>query len=119
MPDRQVPLVLVPRYTTFVGGGDFQTEGVRVQPYDAAVLTVWRGALLGSSAGIQVAFAESNDRDEWFTCEGGDPFAPEEGTEAVREINITRTYLRVEVSLTGTDPAATVYITGYLVCSPE
>ncbi len=115
-----VPIVLFPRYTTFVGatGSEFETLPVDVSPFEGARITLWRAAMQGtSSPAAKFHFDESTDRNEWTACEG----TPSGGTEIGTDVEVVvafaprRKWFRLRVHLVGTNPAVTCYAQGLLV----
>ena len=110
-----VPLVVIPRYTTYSGATSFTTIGMDVMEYDTASLNVWRGPLGGTAPGFGITFQESMDQDTWTTCggtsAGSDPGA---NTEAQYTATLTKRWFRVLLTLTGTQPIVTCYAIGFL-----
>jgi len=49
MAGELVPLVLLPRYSSYVGASTFTTIGMEVTDYANAIVNVWRGKLIGTS----------------------------------------------------------------------
>ena len=106
MTGKRIPLVLIPRYTSYIGDGEFATAAMEVSAAESAVVHVWRSRLIGTSPTVLVAFEESTDQEDWTTCTGGTSFDPGERTETSKSQTRTKRYLRVGVTLGGTDPAA-------------
>lgn len=116
MAGRLFPLVLLPRLTTLVGSGSFETIGVDVSAFEGAIVHVKRGALRGtSSPTILVAFEESDDQVTWTDCDGGEEFAPAADTEEAVEMSFAHRYLRAVVTLSGTNVAVSLFAVGHLV----
>lgn len=123
----QVPLVLLPRYTTYAGvttSSDpafFTTVGMDVTPYSSATVSVWRGPLLGGgSPTITVAFEESMDQANWteitpstITPSGAD-MSPDENVETTYKLPFQKRWLRMRISLTGTAPVVSCWAVGFL-----
>ena len=110
-----VPLVLIPRYSSYVGASAFTTIGMEVQDYAKAIVNVWRGNMTGTSPTFGVTFQESTDQLTWTTCAGttaaSDPGAE---TEAQYTATLTKRWFRVALTLAGTDPAASAWALGFL-----
>ena len=70
MAGELVPLVLLPRYTTYGGDSTFTTIAMDVTDYETAIVNVWRGKLIGTAPGIGFTFQESTDQVTWSTCTG-------------------------------------------------
>ena len=104
-----VPLVMLPRYSSFAGINDFTsftTIPVDATDYSRAILTCWRGPLK-EPTGASMAFTcqESSDQETWFTCAGTNvSFDPGEGVEGVADATLKRRWFRMRVSLSGTGP---------------
>ena len=102
MAGELVPLVLLPRYTTYAGADTFTSIGMDVTPYSKAIVNVWRGNLIGTSGTVGVTLQESTDQTNWTTCTGTSPdFDPGADTEDQYEA-------------TGTNVAVTCWAIGFL-----
>lgn len=102
-----VPLVMIPRYTSYSGSGDFETTPIDVSAYEKAVLDYWRGKLLGGSTPtFRVHFQHSSDGQSWSDI----VTATDPGQDTVQTITVTflKKWFRVKVALTGSTPAAAV-----------
>ena len=63
-----VPLVMIPRFTTYIGQGTYTTAPLDVSAYSSFSLTVWRGPLVsgtGPGAGLNIVFQDSDDTEVW------------------------------------------------------
>ena len=110
-----VPLVLIPRYTSYVGAGVFTTIGMEVQDYSKAVVNVWRGNMTGTTPTFGVTFEESTDQSTWTTCGGTTAMSdPGAVTEAQYTAVLTKRWFRVSLTLGGTDPAVSAWALGFL-----
>jgi hypothetical protein len=119
MAGEQVPLVMIPRFTTYGGAETFTTIPMDVTDYQAATLSVWRGALVSATT-FQVTAQESTDQEVWSTCAGTncsnyDPLLETEG-QVVATIKKRWFRLRVVLAYTaGTPyPLATCWAVGFL-----
>ena len=114
MAGKSVPVVIVPRFTTYAGAGSFDTEAIAVSRYASLGAVFWRAALLGAGAGlaIAVAFEESNDGDSYSTCGGGPWVIPAAGQESFMTVAFTKAWLRFRTILTGTNPVVTCRLAG-------
>jgi len=115
MAGKLFPLVVLPRLTTLVGAGTFETIGVDVSAFEGAIVHVWRGPLRGTSPAIGVAFEESDDQVVWTECEGGEAFTPAADTETMVELAFRHRHLRAVVTLAGANVAVSLFATGHLV----
>ena len=120
MAGELTPLVLLPRYSTYVGastaGKEFVTIAMDVTEFQSAILNCWRGKLLGTSPTFALTFQESSDQLNWTTCAGTNVSAYDPGEEAEGQSNavLTKQWFRVKVVLGGTSPAGTCWAVGYL-----
>jgi hypothetical protein len=115
MAGELVPLVLLPRYTSYVGQSTFTTIGMEVTDYANAIVNVWRGKLTGTSPTFGVTFEESTDQSNWTMCAGTTANAdPGQEMEAQFTAQLTKRWFRIKVVLGGTTPAATCWAIGFL-----
>lgn len=114
MSGRTVPLLLVPRFTTYVREGEFPSMGIDVAPFGSAIVQVWRGKLIGTTPAVAVRFEESME-DSWSVCDGGTEFNPAEDTVETKTLTFSKRLLRVVVALSGIDVAVTAHVFGHLV----
>lgn len=116
MGQPDIPLVLIPRHTAYVGQGTYTTVGLDVAAFESARVTLWRGALIGAGTTLRVTLQESDDQDTWVTC--GNTTASmdiPENTELVASPDFSRRYFRVQSVLTGSNAGVTCRATGFLV----
>src|SRR5437868_10911804 len=106
----QVPLVLIPRYTTYAGANtDFTTIGMDVTDYVKATVSFWRGPFIGTAVGITINFEESMDQLNWTTCSGGPYTSSGAAAEDQFVPIITKRWFRIKITLTGTGPVLTCW----------
>lgn len=101
MAGKLVPLVILPRYSSFAGRDMFTTVPVDVTDYARAILTCWRGPLK-EPANATIAFIcqESSDQVTWETCTGTNvSFDPGESVEGVTDATLKRRWFRMTLSL--------------------
>jgi hypothetical protein len=118
MAGELVPLVMVPRFTTYVGGAVFTTVALDVSAFGIVRLATWMGPLIGDTAsGAALTSAhlqQSEDGDEW------DMLLPMiNGTDRHELIMapLTKRFMRARVELaadTSDVVAVTCWSTGYL-----
>lgn len=114
MAGELVPLVLLPRYSSFVGAHDFTTIGMEVSDYSSAIVNVWRGELGGSTPTFTVTFEESTDQNTWSTCANATPGDPGADTETQYTPTLNKRWFRVKITLTGTIPTVSAWAIGFL-----
>lgn len=120
MAGELVPLVLLPRYTTYAGllsGEWFTTIAMDVTQYSSAIVNVWRGLIVGSATpSFKVWFQESTDQVSWFACAGsnssGDAVNPNAETQFT--LTITKRWFRIKVQLGGADNVVSCWAVGFL-----
>jgi hypothetical protein len=115
MAGNLVPLVLMPRFSTYAGANTFVTVGMDVTDYETAIVNVWRGTMIGSAGPtFAISFEESTDQDSWAQCTGGAGGDPGANTEAQYTPTLGKRWFRVKLVLTGTSPAVTCWAVGFL-----
>jgi hypothetical protein len=114
MAGRNVPLVMIPRFTAYVGTGTYDLLPIPASAYDRLVINVWRGPMLGTTPTLSVFFQESNDGDTWVDTTGtaGGPVPLNVETQFTEAL--TKAWLRLRVVLAGTNPAGMCYAIGFL-----
>ena len=114
MKGELVPVVLVPRYTGYVGSGTYTTMPLNVEAFAKGTITLWRGRLPGTGSPTFTAyFEDSHDGVEWtpFDAGGEDPGAD---ASAIVRFDLVRRWLRVRVVLTGSGTGASCWAVGML-----
>jgi hypothetical protein len=117
MAGELVPLVLLPRYTTFVGADTFLTIGMDISQYESALVNVWRTPLNGTAPTWTMTFEQSSDQITWSTCTtsptpaAGEPAAD---AETLYTVTLTKRWFRIKVVLGGTQPAVSCWAVGFL-----
>jgi hypothetical protein len=115
MAGNLTPLVMLPRYTTYVGASTFTTIGMEVTDYSKAIVNVWRGQLVGTTPTIGFSFQESTDQINWTDCTGvTSPVDPGADTEDQYQPVLNKRWFRIKVELGGTDPSGTCWAIGFL-----
>jgi hypothetical protein len=108
------PVVLVPRFTSFIGSGSFTTAPLNLEPYSRATITIWRGYMPGTaSPTFKIYFEDSHDAETWtaFNPSGESPSAV---TPAIVTCDLIRRWFRARVDLTGTNTGVTCWAVGLL-----
>ena len=119
MAGELVPLVMIPRYTTYAGAADYATVGMDVTEYDSAILNIWRGEIVVNSASPTPAFKvnceESTDQNSWSTCDGTTAdTAVAQGQEKQFVPALNKRWFRVRITVAGDLPVVTCWAVGYL-----
>src|SRR6188768_1691004 len=109
-----IPIVLIPRFTSYFnvsGSRDFPSVALDVSAYVGGDIVLWCGPLLGtSSPTIAVTVQDSEDALNWSTIGTGGASS----TSGVISLTLTRRWLRVLVTITGTNAAITCWCAGSL-----
>ena len=123
MAGELVPLVMLPRYTTYAGkvtSAYFTTIALDVTQYESAILNVWRGKIVGTAETppFKMWFEESTDQDTWSVCTGspGDTSGgdPGEGTETQYTLTLKKRWFRVKIELQNADNVVSCWAVGFL-----
>lgn len=114
MAGELVPLVLIPRYSSYCGAHDFTTIAMDVTEYQSAIVNVWRSEMSGTSPTFSITFEESTDQDNWTTCNNGTGGDPGQNTEQQYTPDLKKRWFRAKVTLTGTQPVASLWGVGFL-----
>jgi hypothetical protein len=114
MAGELVPLVLLPRYTTYAGNTAFTTIAMDVTEFQNAILNCWRGDLIGTAPSFGLTFQESTDQVSWSTCAGTTAAWDPTSTESQATAQLKKRWFRVVVQLGGVDNIATCWIVGFL-----
>ncbi|MCE9635093.1 MAG: hypothetical protein K8T90_05240 [Planctomycetes bacterium] len=100
MAGELVPLVMLPRYTTFAGTTPFYTIAMDVTEYEKAILNVWRGQMR-TGCTFSMYFEESTDSNSWTNCAGvTPPVDPGPGAEAQYVPTLRKRWFRLRLELT-------------------
>ena len=102
MAGLNVPLVMIPRFTSYVGAAAYTTAPLDVSEYGSFVLTVWRGPLVGtpvSGAALSLVFEQSDDADVWSTFTGVSAITTANANSVVTA-DLTMRWFRAKVTLT-------------------
>ena len=105
MAGQQVPLVMLPRFTTFAGRHEYTTVPIDVSEFSKAVLTCWRGPGQLGDGGVSLNCQESSDQNTWVACSGTNvSFDPGSGMEGVAIATLKRRWFRMKVILNASAP---------------
>ena len=116
MAERTERVVLVPRFTSFVGVRTFVSQPMSVRRFVSAWLTAWRSDGIGSPS-VQVAVEQSTDLLSWYSA--GTAAQPAANDEDSEQLNFDADWMRVVVTVGGTDPAVTVWAVGDFVAREQ
>jgi hypothetical protein len=117
----QIPFVFVPRYSSFMGEGEYLSAPIDVTAYWDAAVSVWRGKLVGADTAFKFYVQVSTDMVTWtdFPLNGAGPtwVDPGEGQITVAAFVCTHQWVRAKVTLekNGADePAVTCWAAGLI-----
>ncbi len=115
MAGELVPLVMIPRYTTFAGAETYRTIWMDVTAYSAVILNVWRAPLVGGSPTFAIGFEESTDQVIPSDCTVTPASTPDPGAsdETQYVVTLKKRWFRVTVTLNA-QTVATCWAVGFL-----
>ena len=93
-----VPLVLLPRFSSFAGENTFTTAALRVSEYAKAYVSFWRGPL--KSGNFEARFQLSHDGQSWTTDSSIGTIATVDRRDEY-SVDLTKRWLRMEITLSG------------------
>lgn len=105
-------VVLLPRYTSFSGARTFLSAPLNVRAFASADLVAWFGSPIGTSATVTVVFQESPDLKIWTDLA---TMTPTPGTEDAVTVSFGKEWVRIAVTLGGTNPGFTGWCVGDFV----
>lgn len=109
-----VPVVMIPRFTSYVGAGVYTTVPLELaEQFTTMTLTIWRGQLaggVGSSVTILVEQAMDAASGPWMTL---DTISTADDV-SVSSVGLSQRYVRVSVELSGPNAALTCWAAGTL-----
>jgi hypothetical protein len=114
MAGKNVPIVLIPRYTSYVGGGVYTTPPIPVSAYESLVVSMWRSAGIGTMPTVGFFWRESNDLVDFEACTGGISSAPV-ATETQSTVQLSKAWFQLSVVLNPADAAMTFWCQGFLI----
>lgn len=109
-----IPLVMIPRYTTYTGADTFVTAPLEVSAYDTAILSFWTSDLAGDDTTCEAALEESHDAYSWDQI--GSPLAGDHPA-VVNTRDLTKRWMRMRITLTAGNTDAFVAISCWAVGS--
>lgn len=105
-------LVLLPRLTALVGARTFTTSPISVRGVGSALVTVYCGPALGASPTFTAIVQQSTDLSTWTDVA---TISPSSDSESTAEAGFTMGWMRLAVTLGGTDPAMNCWAVANLV----
>ena len=114
MAGELVPLVMLPRYSTYAGATTFYTIAMDVTEYSAAIINYWRGP--GPASGeVDLYFEESTDSILWSDCTGAtNPVNQTADTEDQYTLMLRKRWFRIRIVLSGSSPIVSCWAVGFL-----
>lgn len=99
-----VPLVMIPRFTSYVGEGEYTTAPLDVTEFAGFNLTIWRGPLVGNlgsatGAGLSLVFQQSDDAEAWTDLLGISPITTASASSIIA-FGLTGRWFRAKLTLT-------------------
>lgn len=105
MQGQMVPVILLPRFTSFAGLGVYETAPLEVTEYDRMVVVLGRNVVAIDAA--TVTFQDSHDGVEWFDLH------TESGVGTV-DVTLTRRWFRLTIELENDASYVTYWCAGQL-----
>ena len=108
-------IILLPRFTTLAGEGNFTTQAMNVAAYESAEISVWMGRIVGDGS-VAAEIEESTDRVVWSLCAGTSSVGMIPLTEELLTPDFSKAWMRLKMLLSaGIDasPIATVWAAGF------
>lgn len=102
-------IVLLPRFTTFLGARTFNTAPINVRAFASADISLWVGNAVGTTPTFSLVIQDSPDLKIWTTLT---TINPTPGTEAFQLVPFQREWIRLAATLTGSDPGFTGWCVG-------
>jgi hypothetical protein len=110
-----VPLVLIPKFTSYIGNQTLSSAPLDVSGYSGGSATATRGPIIGAHPSVKVTLQESQDGLGWTDLV---TFDLSVAASDDQDFTISRRWLRVQVDLrptSGSDPlSATLWCLGTL-----
>lgn len=107
MAGQFVPVVLIPRFTSYIGDSVCRSVALDVTEFQRCILTVWWGPLVGDTsngAKFELTLEVSDDNDQWVEPSGFTALTvpPENaaGGNSTFDVTLTRRFLRIVASMT-------------------
>ena len=94
-----VPIVLIPRFTSFVSVGTYSSVAIDVSGYSGGTVVAWPGPVYnsgGAAPGLLVKIQDSEDGDHWFDI---DNINLDSVTSGELDFALTRRWLRASTYL--------------------
>jgi hypothetical protein len=112
MSGRNVPVVLLPRYTSLIGGGSYPQLAIPCSAYEKLAVTFWMGVGVGPP-GLTLAWRESNDLVTWTQCGGGGLVSPTPNADLPSVVTLTKAWFQLVVILAAANGGATMWCEGF------
>lgn len=117
-----VPLVMIPRFTSYVGAGEYTTAPLDVTEFSSFNLTIWRGPLVGNlgtatGAGLSLVFQQSDDAEVWTSLLGIAAITTANASDIIA-FGLTGRWFRAKLTLTA-DSTSIVALTVWAIGNLE
>ncbi|MCE9637731.1 MAG: hypothetical protein K8T90_18685 [Planctomycetes bacterium] len=105
-------IVLLPRYTSFSGAQVLTTAPINVRAFASATIGFWVGNGIGTTPTIAMEIQQSPDLKIWTSLS---TFTGTPETEVTNNVTFEMEWVRLAITLTGTDPGFTGWCVGDFV----
>ena len=113
MAGELVPLVMMPRFSTYAGATTFYSIWMDVSEYEKAILNVWRGPM--SVGTFALTCEESTDGIVPSNCAGVTwPEDPTADAEEQYIVTLKKRWFRTKLVLTGSGVTVSCWAVGFL-----
>ncbi len=110
-------VVLLPRFTSFSGARVFRTSPINVRALSGGYVSVWAAEGMGTDPTFELVIESSVDLLVWDELESFEPTPG--GAEETLHVLFQQEWIRIAVTLTGTDPAFVCWAVGNFVTRQE
>lgn len=114
MAGSQIPLILIPRFTTFAGPEIYRGLPLDVTAFSRLTLTIWSGFQPGTSPVVTMWLQGSFDRQKWDDITSP-PWAVAPGAEIDVANDLTAPWVRYVLSVAGAGSMLTCWAQGFAI----
>jgi len=117
MAGQLVPVVMFPRFTGLIGATTYNSLAIDVAAFSELKISIWRSPIVSNagSGAFSASVVESIDRDSWEDAGSTQHVDPGTNFEQQYVFPLSRRWMRMQIVLGGTDPATTLWASGFLV----
>ena len=113
MAGLQVPLVLIARFSTYLGPEFYRGLPLDVTAFSGLTLSMWSGPQHGTTPTVTLTMEGSVDRVTWGPINSPWPLLP--GVETQQSVDVEYPWIRSFLSVQGLHSAVTCWAAGFLI----